>query len=75
MKTGATIAGRVAGYQAAGYRINGYYMYAPPHVAAQRAIGRFLNGGAHGRYVPVRIILGNTQNTDQRERLLGLAGL
>jgi len=70
MKTGATIAGRVAGYQAAGYKINGYYMFAPPQVAATRAINRFLNGGAHGRYVPVRIILGNTQNEANFDRLI-----
>jgi len=43
-----------------GYRIEGYYMYLPRHEAAARAIDRAL--GPTQRFVPLDVILTNTQN-------------
>ncbi len=43
-----------------GYQIEGYYMYLPRHEAASRAIDRAL--GETRRYVPLDVILTNTQN-------------
>ena len=44
----------------AGYKLEGYYMYLPRHEAAKRAIVRAL--GEEARYVPLDIMLSNTQN-------------
>lgn len=46
-------------FKDAGYAVDGHYMFASPHTAAKRAIGRFLSSG---RYVPVSYILGSTSN-------------
>jgi len=43
-----------------GYQIEGYYMYLPRHEAAARAIDRAL--GPTERFVPLDVILTNTQN-------------
>ena len=43
-----------------GYQIEGYYMYLPRHEAATRAIDRAL--GPTERFVPLDVILTNTQN-------------
>jgi len=43
-----------------GYNIEGYYMYLPRHEAATRAVSRAL--GETQRYVPLDIILSNTEN-------------
>jgi len=37
-------------------------MCASPEEATGRALGRFVRGGEKGRYVPPAVILGNTQN-------------
>jgi len=44
----------------AGYQLEGYYMYLPRHEAANRAVARAL--GEERRYVPLDVILSNTQN-------------
>jgi len=51
---------RMNKFSDAGYRLEGYYMYLPRHEAANRAIVRAL--GEEARYVPLDIILSNTQN-------------
>lgn len=68
MRTAATAEKYIAAYTAAGYDIKGYYMFASPGVAAQRAMDRFMNpkawtsGGNTGRFVPPEIILRSTTN-------------
>jgi len=70
MKTESTAAARMLEYQAAGYDINGHYMHTAPQIAAERSIGRFYkNGQANGRYVPPSIILGNTKNEQNFDKL------
>ena len=52
-------------YQAAGYDIHGLYMFCPPEVAAERAVGRFMRGvkgNNTGRYVPPAYVLGSDSN-------------
>lgn len=51
---------QIAQFQRADYRIQLHYMFLPRHLAAERALARFL--GPTGRYVPVSIILENTEN-------------
>ena len=46
-------------FQDSGYNVNGYYMYASPQTAADRAVGRFLEVG---RFVPPEYIAGSTSN-------------
>jgi predicted ABC-type ATPase len=63
MKSESGAAKRMADYQSAGYDVNGYYMYASPETATARALSRFSKGGTYkGRFVPPSIILANTQN-------------
>lgn len=63
MKSEGTISQRMALYENAGYKVEGHYMFASPEVAATRAMGRFAKGGTFtGRYVPISVILGNTKN-------------
>ena len=59
MRTKKTAAAKVIAYEKAGYKVEGYYMFASPQVAAQRSIGRFLRAG---RYVPTDYILKSTSN-------------
>jgi predicted ABC-type ATPase len=56
---------RINDFKAAGYRIEGYYMYASPKTATERALGRFMKGqqeNGMGRYVPPKITLSSTSN-------------
>ncbi len=53
----------------AGYQLEGYYMYLPRHEAANRAIARAL--GTEQRYVPLDIVLSNTQNEIVFDQLRG----
>src|SRR6202000_950879 len=63
MKSEATAAMRMAQYEAAGYEVEGYYMYAAAGTAATRAMSRYSKGGKfNGRFVPPEIILGNVNN-------------
>lgn len=45
-----------------GYGVEGHYVFASPETAVRRALGRFMNGGSQGRYVPVEYILKSTGN-------------
>ena len=53
------------------YELEGFYMYASPETAARRALGRFKTkkGDFGGRFVPPEIILGNTQNESNFDRM------
>ena len=51
---------RVSQFATSGYNIEGYYMYLPRHEAAKRAVARAL--GKTQRYVPLDVILANTEN-------------
>lgn len=62
LKSEGSSTARQAGYKAAGYDVNGYYVYASPETAVGRALGRFVRGGEKGRFVPPEVILGNTKN-------------
>ena len=54
-----------------GYDIEGHYMFLPRQKAAARACGRYLGKGpdARGRYVPPAVILGNTKNEENFDKL------
>lgn len=72
MKSEATAAMRMAQYEAAGYEVEGYYMYAAPETAATRAMSRYSKGGKfNGRFVPPEIILGNVNNEKNFDKLSG----
>lgn len=72
MKSEATAAMRMAQYEAAGYEVEGYYMYAAPETAATRAMARYSKGGKfNGRFVPPEIILGNVNNEKNFDKLSG----
>lgn len=62
MKTAKSAIADVRAFKSAGYRTEAHYMHLPRQEAAKRAIGRFLGGGANGRYVPVEVVLANTTN-------------
>jgi predicted ABC-type ATPase len=49
---------------AAGYRIEGHYMFLPPQQAASRALSRYLGKGPgmRGRLVPPEVVLSMTKN-------------
>jgi predicted ABC-type ATPase len=53
----------------AGYQLEGYYMYLPRHEAANRAVARAL--GEESRFVPLDILLNNTQNEIVFDQLRG----
>lgn len=70
MKSEASSAMRMADYESAGYEIEGYYMYAAPEEAATRAMSRYSKGGTFsGRFVPPEVILGNTNNEQNFDKL------
>jgi uncharacterized protein len=72
MKSEATAAMRMAQYEAAGYEVEGYYMYAAPETAAMRALSRYSKKGTFtGRFVPPEIILGNVNNEKNFDKLSG----
>lgn len=57
-------------YKEGGYRVEGHYMFVPRQEAARRAVGRFLGkGGKRGRLVPVRVVLSNTKNEANFDKL------
>jgi predicted kinase len=66
LKNGQETAQRIAAFKAAGYRIEGHYMYASPAKAAKQALGRFVRGNAEGdgkgRFVPPEYSLGSLTN-------------
>lgn len=56
-----------------GYDIEGHYMFLPRQKAAERACGRYLSKGPdkRGRLVPPEVILGNTKNEENFDKLKG----
>jgi predicted ABC-type ATPase len=60
LKSAKSAVKRVDAFTKAGYEVEGYYMYLPRHEAANRAVARSL--GKTQRYVPLDIILSNTEN-------------
>jgi len=65
LKSEESLAKRIALYKAAGYKISGHYMYASPATAAERALGRFVDGNAEdgkGRFVPPEYSLDSITN-------------
>lgn len=71
MKTGKSIVDKVDDFKAAGFRTEAHYMHLPRQEAAKRAIGRYLNGGEKGRYVPPEVVLGNTKNEENFDTIKG----
>lgn len=71
MRTPGGSAKRVADYKAAGYSIEGHYMFLPPQLSTQRAMERFVRGGKDGRYVPASYLLGSTTNEKTFDTLKG----
>ena len=62
MKTTKSALEKVDAFKAAGYRTEAHYMHLPRQEAAKRAVGRFINGGVRGRFVPPEVVLSNTTN-------------
>ncbi len=60
MRTFAPMQSRLEGFKDAGYRLEGYYVFAPPAVAARRAVERSL--GPTGRYVTPAYVLSSASN-------------
>ncbi len=54
-----------------GYDVEGHYMFLPRQKAAERACGRYLKDGPQnrGRLVPPDVILGNTKNEENFDKL------
>lgn len=71
MKTGKSLEEKVDAFKNAGFRTEAHYMHLPRQEAAKRAIGRFLNGGESGRYVPPEVVLGNTKNEENFDNIKG----
>lgn len=63
--------GQLADLAGRGYDIEGHYMYLPRQKAAERACGRYLKDGPNdrGRLVPPEVILGNTNNEANFDKL------
>ena len=71
---GDSIMKRIAVYQEPPhheYDLEGFYMYASPETAARRALNRFATkkGDFGGRFVPPEVILGNTKNEANFDRM------
>lgn len=62
MKSAQSTVAETRAFKDAGYQTEAHYMHLPRQEAAKRAVDRFLNGGEHGRYVPVEVVLGNISN-------------
>lgn len=71
MKTGKSLEEKIDSFKKAGFRTEAHYMHLPRQEAAKRAIGRFLNGGENGRYVPPEVVLGNTKNEENFDNIKG----
>lgn len=69
MKTGKSIEDKVDDFKNSGFRIEAHYMHLPRQEAAKRAVGRFLNGGEKGRFVPPEVVLGNTKNEENFDKI------
>jgi predicted ABC-type ATPase len=69
MKTGKSIEDKVDEFKGAGFRTEAHYMHLPRQEAAKRAVGRFLNGGEKGRFVPPEVVLGNNKNEENFDKI------
>lgn len=72
MRRGTELVKRVEEYKKQGYKVEGYYMYAPPQTAAERAIGRFVRGGSGnkmGRFVPPEYVASSTTNEETFDKM------
>jgi predicted ABC-type ATPase len=71
LKTGATAITRAKTFIKAGYEVDGHYMFLPPQEATRRAISRFYTKKEDfsGRFVPPDVVLGNTKNEANFDRL------
>ena len=69
MKTGKSIEEKVDDFKNSGFRIEAHYMHLPRQEAAKRAVSRFLNGGEKGRFVPPEVVLGNTKNEENFDKI------
>jgi hypothetical protein len=68
LKTPSSAVERAKVFAKNGYDIAVNYMHVPRQIAAERAVGRFVNS-PNGRYVPVDIVLKNTDNEKSFEQL------
>jgi HK97 family phage portal protein len=71
MKSAGVTEQRIAAFKAAGYRIEGHYMYTSPENSAQRALERFVRGGETGRFVPPEYSLSSTTNEASFDKVKG----
>ena len=56
----------------AGYRTEAHYMHLPRQEAAKRAVQRFIDGGQHGRYVPIEAVLANVGSEAAFDQVKGM---
>lgn len=62
LKSSKSANGRIEQFLSSGYHIDGFYMFASPQTATERAMNRFMRGGETGRFVPPEVVMGNTEN-------------
>ena len=72
LKSNASLVKRVSKYESAGYLVDGFYMFCPPEIAAERALKRFSTASNDwsGRFVPPEVILENTENEHNFDSML-----
>lgn len=71
MKSTEPVNRLVDDFNAHGYRTEAHYMHLPRQEATKRAIGRFMNGGEKGRFVPPEVVMGNTKNEANFDSIKG----
>jgi hypothetical protein len=75
MRSPGTFKREIPLFQKAGYNIDSFFLHTAPHVAAIRAMKRFLQGGGAngGRWVPPKYILGSQSNETTFDSLRSLS--
>jgi predicted ABC-type ATPase len=68
LKSSANAEKFVNAYKDSGYKVEGYYMFASPAVATERAIGRFM--GPSGRFVPPEYSYSSRTNEASFDKLI-----
>lgn len=71
IKTSKSAEKKAKAFKEAGYKFSLHYMHLPRSDAAKRAVARFLS--PTGRYVPPKVVLGNTTNEESFNALKGMA--
>lgn len=70
MRSAKSAAERIEQFAKAGYDAHGFYMFAAPRTACERAMKRFVGGGPKGRFVPPEVVLGNVDNERNFDKVI-----